>query len=426
MNYPNKQHRYRWHFILLTCTLLLSVLAGCKGKKEQASTSGDGTSPDAALTEVFQAALMTAEAQVAAPVAATEIPAASDPAAAEAPAEGEAVAAVDPASIPTPVNATDAPAGFSTARLETDTLPQSYIANTCEYFYNRWGPNKSEPGTIVVPVMYHGIVADDKEITDNMFVHTSVHHEYMNTAKAYNFEAISMSQMVDFMLNNASIPKYSVINIVDDRHKKAYFNEFFYPYFDEFQWPVINAWISTPYSDEDLWQQQVEMNNEGWVDYQAHGVVHNVPVQDWAPDQTITTDVYGTLTADEYIFHEISDPVSIFQERFNKAPIAYIWPGGGFSAKAIEVAKQAGYEAGFTVFQRGPLMYNWVPLGAQERSVNAPMFVLPRYWSYAINYQLEEIIQISQEAEAFAQQNKQSELDWYNANCLNAPAIPLN
>ena len=398
---------------LIPVVLLIISLNACTPGSPQVLRDSQPTTD---LTEVFQSALLTATYAV----------------------EGEPLEKPDtlpPAATatenPTQTNIPPTPEGtpiplpqFQTSQLHSDAQPQAYIDDNCQFLSARWNPENSEPGTVVVPVMFHYIWDDEKEITDNYTVHKSAFYSYMQTAHAYDFEAITMSQLVDFLYNNGKIPRLSLINIVDDRHKKAYFREFFRPFYDEYDWPVVNSWISTPLSDEDLWQQQIEMSEEGWVDYQAHGVVHNVPIVDFEPNQMITTDVFGTLTADEYIYQELTTPITVFQERFNKKPIAYIWPGGGFGIKGVEVARQAGYQVGFTVYERGPIMFNWVPLGIQERSVNDPLLVLPRYWSFAIEYQLEEIMEISAEAAAHAQQNRQQELEWYGIYCPHYPQIP--
>ena len=112
---------------------------------------------------------------------------------------------------------------------------------------------------------------------------------------------------------------------------------------------------------------------------------------------------------------------------YGKAPIAYIWPGGGFTAHAVQVARQVGYQLGFTVNPRGPLMYNWVPLADQadpgrpfllpEGSVRDPLMVLPRYWDTDARSHLDEVRVIGNQAADYAQQNKAAELEYYDIMC---------
>ncbi|HEY5901342.1 MAG TPA: hypothetical protein VIU39_02235, partial [Anaerolineales bacterium] len=105
--------------------------------------------------------------------------------------------------------------------------------------------------------------------------------------------------------------------------------------------------------------------------------------------------------------------------------IAYIWPGGGFTPRAAELARQAGYRLGFTVNPRGPVMFNWVPLADQaanayeiaEGPVNDPLMVLPRYWDTDARAHLDSVAQIGEAAAAYAEQNKATELEYYDIVC---------
>ena len=60
----------------------------------------------------------------------------------------------------------------------------------------------------------------------------------------------------------ASIPARSVLLLVDDRHAKEYYDTLFRQYWQQWGWPVVNAWISTPLNTQDLWAQQEALNAE--------------------------------------------------------------------------------------------------------------------------------------------------------------------
>jgi hypothetical protein len=207
--------------------------------------------------------------------------------------------------------------------------------------------------------------------------------------------------------------------VTDDKHTAAYFNVLFRPYWIDYGWPVVNAWVSDDLTTADLWKQQEELNTEGWVDYQAHGVVSD----------PITRD-----SADEYILGELKGPMDVFQAHFNKTPIAYIWPGGGFTSHSVALARQSGYRLGFTTNPRGPLMFNWVPLADSgdpkrdtwipEGPVNDPLMVLPRYWDTDAAIHLKDVIQIGLDAATYAQANKPAEMNYY-ANICSSTYGPI-
>jgi len=260
-------------------------------------------------------------------------------------------------------------------------------------------------------IMFHSItpkaVTSADQISDFNF------RLLMNALHEKGFQAITTAQLLDFMENNAAIPARSVYLVVDDRRTFTYYDTWFRQYWQAWGWPVINAWISTDQSTTDLWQQQVNLQNEGWVDFEAHGYQHMPAI---GPDST-----------DAYIMQELQKPIQAFQLHFKKTPLAFIWPGGGFTPHAAGLARQVGYRLGFTTNPRGPVMFNWVPLSdakdplrsswLPEGAVNDPLMVLPRYWDTDAILHLDQVIQIGQEAAAYAEKNKAVELEYYDIVC---------
>jgi hypothetical protein len=287
-----------------------------------------------------------------------------------------------------------------------------YIQDICQYLHDKWSSVNSAPGTVVMVIMFHKItnatLTTPEEISEYNF------RKLMKKLHDNSFQAIDTKRLTDFLEQNVRIPEHSVLLVTDDKQPLDYFNGFFRKYWEEWGWPVVNAWISDDLTTSDLWKQQEELNAEGWVDYQAHGVVHTPPIN---RDST-----------DAYILGELQGPLDVFREHFNKIPLAIIWPGGGFTPHSVKVARQLGYRLGFTINPRGPLMFNWVPLADSgdpmrdtwipEASVNDPLMVLPRYWDTDAIKPLDDVMQIGQEAAAYAQANKSTELDYYDNICF--------
>ena len=176
---------------------------------------------------------------------------------------------------------------------------------------------------------------------------------------------------------------------------------------------MVNAWISL---DDSIGKtnlpDHIVLEAEGWVDHQAHGFQHF----GIGPDST-----------DEYISQELLKPMEVFQVNFHKKPIAFIWPAGGFTPHAAAMARQFGYQLGFTTSPRGPMLFNWIPLAdamdsnrpswIPEGPVNDPLMVLPRYWDTDAIIHLQDVIQIGRDAAAYAEQNRSIELDYYDIVC---------
>jgi hypothetical protein len=319
-----------------------------------------------------------------------------------------------PTPIPPPTSTLPAlPGPYQSFLLNPLDTPHTTITEPCQYLHDKWSPEKSAPGTVAMVIMFH--IITNETITDPSQISEYNFRRLMSSLHQDGFQAITTLQLAGFLENNAKIPERSVLLVTDDKHPALYFNVLFHQYWTDYGWPVVNAWISDNLTSTDLWKQQEGLNASGWVDYQAHGVVSD----------PITPDSTGA-----YILDELKIPIGVFQEHFNKTPVAIIWPGGGFTPQAAGVARQLGYRLGFTINPRGPLMFNWIPLSdggdparptwIPEGPVKDPLMVLPRYWDTDASLHLKDVIQIGQAAAAYARENEQTEMNYYATNCSMA------
>ncbi len=354
-------------------------------------------------TEIFQHALETAQAAY--PTAAgTSTPVPTETA---TPLPSEtATATPDPNRTPPPL-----PAIFQSDELNKLDSGHTYVSDVCAYLKNRWDPNNSQPGTVVMPIMFHSIT--DGQILYQDQISVEDFNQLMHDLKDQGFEAITTEQIIGFLYHNAKIPKRSAYLIVDDRKRFEYFETHFKPYFESFGWKVTNAWISAKDTPDYLWQENLDLEQAGYVDHQAHGVIHNINITNASSDDFIRGELFGSIEA--------------IQQHFSKTPVVYVWPGGGFTQHAAEIAREAGYQLGFTINPRGPLMYNWVPLSdaadpgrpsyIPEGSVSDPLMVLPRYWDTDAGYHIDQARLVGKAAEADAEQTKADELEFYDIVC---------
>jgi hypothetical protein len=371
--------------LFLLTSLIAAVLASC-------APQAAAPTPDlsAALTQAFETALANLQ-----------------PTTSPVPSE-------TPLPPPTAVRMPPAlPATFVAGQLNPLDTPHTYIQDTCQYLYDKWNSNNAAPGTVVMTIMFHGITQE--KATRVHDISKQEFRQMMDDLKEQGFEAITATQLADFLDHNAKIPPRSVALIVDDRHRAESFNEHFRPFYEEWGWPVINGWISAFGGQDAFLQENVALAGEGWVDYQSHGYIHNQNMTD--------------ASSDEFITQELQGSAANLQTYFNKTPVAIIWPGGNFGQRPVEMARQFGYRIGFTINPRGPVMYNWVPLADQqdparpiflsEGYVNDPRMVLPRYWPYQVGANLDTVRVIGEEAAAYAEQNKATELEYYDITCAS-------
>lgn len=372
--------------LFLLFSLLAVILASC-------APQPPALTPDmsAALTQAVQTALAHLQTEPTASATPTETP------------------------VPSPTIARTPPAlptTFVTSQLNPLDAPHTYIEDSCQYIRDKWNSTNAAPGTVVMVVMLHGV--DREKASDVNDISVQDFKKMMSDLKEQGFEAINATQMADFMDHNAKIPPRSVLLISDDRHQGAYFNDHFRPFYEQWGWPVVNAWISFEDGPRALsLADNIALEAEGWVDHQSHGYIHNINM--------------GASSTDEFIKTEFEKSIADLQTNFNKTPVAIIWPGGGFGARPVQIARQYGYRLGFTINPRGPVMYNWVPLADQpdparpafmpEGYVNDPRMVLPRYWPYQVQANLDLVRNIGKEAAAYAEQNKAIELEYYDILC---------
>ena len=303
------------------------------------------------------------------------------------------------------------PAIFKSDLLNPLDTPHQYEEDICKVIKNRWGTGKAAPGTVVMAIMYHGIAKGDTVNQDNAIT-SDRHKQLMRNLHDQGFTAINTEQFIAFMENNDWIPERSVLLIVDDRHFEQNYIDHFKDYYDEWGWPVINAWISAKDTTQQLWDENAHVEEIGLVDHQAHGVVHQTPM--------------GKDSTDEYLIGELKGSVDAIQEHFHKTPRAIIWPGGGFAERPIEIAKEYGYKVGFTTLPRGPVMYNWVPLCDVSDAARPyymidgnqdPMFVIPRYWSPDASEHVDTVRQIGKSAKEYYESIRGIELEYYDIVC---------
>jgi len=288
--------------------------------------------------------------------------------------------------------------------------PHPYINDACLYLRDKWDSHNSPPGTVVMMVKLESI---NKGIPlGGDVVNVTSFTKMMEELHGQQFQAINTTQLADFLENNAKIPARSVVLLQDNRRYADNFNKHFRPYWDSWGWPVVNAWDNKADSTDALWNENIALEQEGWVDHQVLGL----------PIDPTTVD----NLSDNYFTVELQKEITTFQQHFNKQPIAIVWPSG-FDNRPAEIARRLGYRLGFTSNARGPVMFNWVPLAEQmdnmrpsyapEGAVNDPLMTLPRYTPFQVHTALDTVRVVGKEAAAYANQNKTAEMEYYDIVC---------
>ena len=309
-----------------------------------------------------------------------------------------------------PLTPPSLPDGYQTTLLNSMDTPHTYIKDPCIYLRDKWDSHNASPGTVVMIIRLQSIHKGIPQGGD--VVNVTTFTKMMQEIHGQKFQAINTGQLLDFLENNAKIPARSVVFLQDGRRYADNFNKHFRPYWDEWGWPVVDAWDNGADSTDALWNENIALEREGWVDHQVDGL----PI-----DPSIMDNL-----SDNYFKDELQKQITTFQQHFNKSPVAIVWPTG-FGARPAQIARQLGYRVGFTGNARGPVMFNWVPLAETkdplrpsyppEGSVNDPLMTLPRYTPFQVHGVLDTVRVIGDNAADYADRNKPVEFNYYNIVC---------
>ncbi len=318
-------------------------------------------------------------------------------------------ATLSPANLTPPV----LPGSFQTKLLNSLDTPHTYIQDTCQYLKNKWNVSNARPGTVVMIILMKGIYKGAVEESGGIYAGDL--SKLMEELKRQGFEAINTEQLLGFMERNLYIPPRSVVIIQDGNRKYENFTKHLGGYWQDWGWPIVNGWVSQPNTLESLWEENIALERDGFVDHQAQGVMFGTLLSDDSSKAVITRELQGSIDA--------------FAERFAKNPIAFIWPGGGFGQRPVEAARQLKYQLGFTSNPRGPVMYNWVPLADEadparpaflpEGKIGDPMMTLPRYWPSEAIMAIDQVRTMGDQAAEYAASNRDIEIQYYNIVCAS-------
>jgi peptidoglycan/xylan/chitin deacetylase (PgdA/CDA1 family) len=311
---------------------------------------------------------------------------------------------------PTPsATAEDLPI-FLTNQLRPGVLPRPYLADPCFYLSQRWSPQASAPGTVVLPVMFHSIYQTGRASSDPKDISEEQFQAFVRYAHNLGFETITTAQLLQFLTTNAPIPPRSMILILDDR-RPGVVRDHFLPVLAQYDWTLTLAYIadrdSFQWAMEEVRQMAVE---SGRLDVQSHGYSGQVYITEQTPAQAIRDEIW------------LSTPA--LAEVFGQTPLAFIWPGGNFTALAVQIAREGGYQVGFSAYSRGPLLFNWVPQGEPEQAIGDPLMLLPRAWSNSVNVNLDVALTVSEQAIADAKARYAAEASYARTYCqLELPPL---
>lgn len=233
----------------------------------------------------------------------------------------------------------------------------------------------------VMVLCYHRL--DEKARPNDSLAMTPAEFEKeMQQIKDAGFTVVPMQDFLAWRRGDKDIAPKSAVITIDDGYVSGY--DLAWPILKKFNYP-FTMFVYVNYINSGgksiSWDQLAEMRDAG-VDIQSHSYSHgdlNNPNDRRSVDKhtfdMIQNDV-KTLGADGWLRKEIFDSKKVLEQQLGIKVNAIAYPFGKYDQKVRDLVKEAGYEAGFTVY-------------GQRISHSAPAFDL--LGRYAVEQQKPEI-----------------------------------
>lgn len=193
-----------------------------------------------------------------------------------------------------------------------------------------------------IALCYHRF--EDKP-RDSLAITPAAFEQQMQALKDGGFTVIPMQDFLAWRRGEKSIPEKSAIVSIDDGYRSGY--EAAWPILQKFGYP-FTMFIYTNYvkggpksgGQSMSWDELAEMRDAG-VDIEAHSVSH----QDLRAKHGKTEDQYI-----QWLREELISSKKMLESQLGIRVNVFAYPYGAYNEKVREVAKEAGYEACFTVY----------------------------------------------------------------------------
>ncbi|HYA27358.1 MAG TPA: polysaccharide deacetylase family protein [Acidobacteriota bacterium] len=192
-----------------------------------------------------------------------------------------------------------------------------------------------------IPIfVYHrfaGTVADSMTISVSLF---EAHLKYL---RDNGYQVIPLRQLIEHRLHGGSdLPARAVVITADDGHRSVYTDMLSLIRFERL--PVTLFIYPSAISNADYamtWEQLSELKQTGFFDIQSHSF--------WHPNFTeekrrLTHDAY-----DKFVRAQLVRSKDTLEKKLQGQVDMLAWPFGIFDDELINIARESGYHAGFTI-----------------------------------------------------------------------------
>lgn len=192
-------------------------------------------------------------------------------------------------------------------------------------------------GYQTVPVLcYHKF--SPRVSTNKIDVSAETFDRQMAYLKSNGYTVITIQQLYDFIGYRQRLPQKSVLITIDDGWKTV--KTIAYPILKKYGFSAVlfiytELMKNKPSSVALSWDDVNEMAESGVIEIESHTVSHS--------------DL--TKIGDEKLVRELRESQRIIKAKIGRSPQFLAYPYGNFNDKVVDVMKELGYKAGFTVIR---------------------------------------------------------------------------
>ena len=196
-------------------------------------------------------------------------------------------------------------------------------------------------GSVQVPILlYHRF---GPVVADSMTVTTTLFESQLKYLRGNGYKVIPLKELIDYYLGKRHAPQSrSVVITVDDGHISVYKDML--PRVREYAIPVTlfiypSAISNAPYAM--TWSQLKEIQGTGFFDFQSHTF--------WHPNFKKEKKRLKPAEYESFVNMQLKKSKEKLEKELNVQVTMLAWPFGVYDDDLLHKAKEAGYDATFTM-----------------------------------------------------------------------------
>jgi peptidoglycan/xylan/chitin deacetylase (PgdA/CDA1 family) len=197
-------------------------------------------------------------------------------------------------------------------------------------------------------------------VRDSMTVRTATFEAQLRVIAREGYHVIPLRQAVEYLAGTGSaLPPKAVVITADDGHESIYREML--PRIRAARLPVTLFIYPSAISNASYamtWQQLAELKRSGLFDIQSHTY--------WHPNFRVEKHRRSFVDYRAFVHWQLARPKALLAQRLGGSVVYLAWPFGIVDDELMQMAREEGYIAGFTLDPR--------PATRHDR-----IFALPRY-----------------------------------------------